>query len=535
MRLGKRWRLSLQTEIIVLVCSVVAVCLLLTSFLISRETQFNIQQEIGQRALNIARMVAANPTVIDGLSGHAPAASIQPYAEAMMNITQVEFIVVFDMNGVRKSHRNPEKIGYRVVGGDEGPVLAGQETISTAQGTLGYSLRGFAPVYDENGQQVGAVLVGILMTQVAAAQQYTRLIIFSISLFGIAAGVFGALYLARRVKRTLLGLEPDEIAKQLEERSVMLQSVREGIIAVDRAGHITLINDVACRMLKNSKLPDELLGKSVNQVIPTTRLTEVLYSGQAEFDQEQELLGISVLTSRVPLLVNGQIVGAIATFRDKTEVKRLAEELTGVRVYVEALRSQAHEFMNRLHVILGLVRLECYEQLAAYINQIASDHQTEVNYVSQRVRDPMLAGFILSKLSLARENNIQMQLTEDSLLPEAADETVGHELVTIIGNLVENAFDAVRRTGWQQVTLSACYAEQQLVLCVSDTGPGLCMYNEEEIFLRGISTKDKNRGIGLALVKASVAQLRGTITVASNVQEGCCFTVTIPYEKKVIT
>lgn len=185
-------------------------------------------------------------------------------------------------------------------------------------------------------------------------------------------------------------------------------------------------------------------------------------------------------------------------------------------------------------MILGLVRLECYDQLAAYINQIAFDHQTEVDFVSRRIKDPVIAGFILSKLSLAREKSIPMQLTENSCLPGPKQTDMSHELVTIIGNLVENAFDALAQAALREVTLHIFYEAEKLTISVSDTGPGISGELAATLFERGVSTKAVNRGIGLSLVKRSVERLNGTVTYTSNTAQGTVFTVTVPYESKVI-
>jgi len=524
---------GLQAKIILLVCSLVTVVLLVTSMLISRVIEDDIRADTARQALSVARMIARSPVVVNGLLGQQDAASaIQQYANDSKEASNVQFITILDMNGIRKSHPDPAKVGQHVEGGDESEVLAGKEYLSIAKGTLGYSLRGFTPVYGPDGTQIGAVLVGIMMDRVQQAIHHVQLTLAVVTLAGMAAGIAGALVLSRNVKKTLFGLEPEEIAKLLEQRSVMLQSVREGIIAVDGNGNVTLINEAAKRLLNLTVQDGDPIGKSVNNFVPNTRLLEVIKSGQAELNQEQDFGGVSILTNRVPLVVDGRVVGAIATFKDKTEIKRLAEELTGVRNYVEALRSQSHEFMNRLHVILGLVRLESYDQLAAYINQIASDHQAEVTFVDQRIRDHVIAGFILSKLSLARENNVVMRLSENSFLPRPENQTMSHELVTIISNLIENAFDAVKHSRTKEVDLSITFAAETLRIIVRDSGKGVPAGIAERIFERGISDKGSQRGIGLYLVRRSLDRLQGSIDFTTIPETGTVFRVNIPYESR---
>ena len=266
--------------------------------------------------------------------------------------------------------------------------------------------------------------------------------------------------------------------------------------------------------------------------MPNTRLLAVIASGEAELNQEQDFYGLSVLTNRLPMVVDGEIIGAISTFRDKTEVKMLAEQLTGVRDYVDALRAQAHEFMNQLHVILGLVNLESYKQLATYINRIVSEHEAELSFVAKRIREPVIAGFILSKLSLAREKNIIMHLAEESYVPQPKQEEIVHEMVTIIGNLVENAFDAVANSDHKEVELHMYCDEETLCIHVSDTGEGILAELSDQLFEKGISSKGNQRGFGLYLVQRSLDELKGEIEFETRPGEGTVFTVKIPYEVK---
>lgn len=515
-----------------LVFAVVMVVLLITDILISRSIEFEIQEGIGKQAERVAHLMARSPIVIEGLIKEEKVAAMQGYANESGEIAGVQFIVVLDMQGVRKSHPDPAKIGQRFVGGDEVQALVGKEYISVARGTLGDSLRFFVPVVTPDGKQVGVVVVGVLMDNLLVLVEDVRKWLLVVTMIGMIVGIIGAFMLSHNIKKTLFGLEPEAIAKRLEERNAMLQSVHEGIIAVDRRGIITLVNGEAQRMLKLAGLYDNPMDKPVEDYVPNTRLIEILDSGKAQLNQEQDFHGLSVLTNRLPIVVNGKIVGAISTFRDKTEIKMLAEQLTGVREYVDALRAQAHEFMNQLHVILGLVKVESYDQLATYINRIASKHEVEVSFVAKRIREPLIAGFILSKLSLAREKNVVMDLAEESYVPQPKQEQIIHEMVTIIGNLVENAFDAVGSSAQKEVELHMYCDGEFLYIHISDTGEGICPELGKSLFDKGVSSKGKNRGFGLYLVKQSVEKLQGDIEFETRPGEGTVFTVKIPYEIK---
>lgn len=527
MRKG-RW--SLQSVIIVLVCVVVTFSLLITDLLISSRIASETEKNQAKQARNVARMVAHSPLVIEAMSGKRDEKDIQTFANEMRKATNVYFIVVMDRNGIRKSHPDSKQIGLPFRGGDEGPVLKGKEHESTAQGSLGPSLRSFTPIKDAAGKQIGAVAVGISLANVEEAVNKSRTGIYIGTMIGLLIGVLGAVILARYIKKILLGLEPFAIAKLLEERSAMLQSVREGIVAVDQESNITLVNRAASKMFDKAGLPDNPIGLNIEQYMATTRLNDLLKTGKAELDEEQNLNGMTILTNRVPVIVGNKVVGAIATFRDKTEIQVLAEELTGVRIYADALRAQAHEFMNKLQVILGMVHTGYYEKVVEYINETFDHRNNEIGFVTKKIKDPVLAGFLIGKLSYARETGAELSISCEQPLPQPAVSDVTHELITIVGNLVDNASEALTNCPIKKIAVVFDYGDDILTIDVKDTGPGMSEELQDQIFNKGFSTNGENRGLGLYLVSQAVKKLEGELILSSKPGKGTVFTVYIPYE-----
>ncbi|OQR54780.1 sensor histidine kinase [Bacillus sp. CDB3] len=521
----KLW--NLWKTITLLVCTVVIFSLLVTDILISHNVERTTEESQAEKAKTIARIVANDSIVIDGLAGKVDTSLIQVYTNKILNSTDVQFIVVMDMNGIRKSHPNPQKIGQHFIGGDEGPVLKGREHVSLAEGTLGVSMRVFVPVFSDIGEQLGAVAVGISADNVKERVKESRHIIYIGVGVGILVGIIGAILLTRHIKKILFGLEPHRIAKILEERNTMLQSVKEGIIAVDKEARVTLINNEAKRIFKKSGLKEEFIGKDVELYMPNSRIKEVLQTGEVQLNEEQNIYGITIVTNRVPLYVKGEIVGAIATFRDKTEIRKLAEELTGTRLYAEALRAQSHEFMNKMHVVLGLTHMKQYEELQKYVSSMVSEHQYEMGGIMKKIQSPVFAGFLLGKLSYAREKNIKLIIKEDSYLPEIYDERIIHELITIVGNLINNALDAVTNCEKKQVEVGIQYGDT-LIITVQDTGKGIEEDAVDALFTKGYSTKGDNRGYGLYLVKESIQRINGEIYVHSVLGTGTTITIEIP-------
>jgi two-component system, CitB family, sensor histidine kinase MalK len=527
----KKKQLKLSTIIILFVCIIVLLSLVITDLLISRTINENIEASIEEKAKVVSRTVSHSTIVKNGLENEEDTNRIQEYTLDIQKSAEVLFVVVMDMEGIRKSHPEPERIGKHFVGGDEKDVLEGKESMSISKGTLGKSVRAFSPVYNEENQQIGAVAVGISLNRVEEALNQSHLNILVGTFIGIIVGIFGAIIIAKYIKKILFGLEPIAIAKILEERNTMLQSVHEGVVAVNRDTTISLVNKSALKIFSKAGLSSDPMGVPVKEYMPHTRLERVMETGEPELDEEQTINGVSILVNRVPLIVNREVVGAISTFRDKTEVNLLAEQLTGVKSYAEALRAQSHEFMNKMHVILGLMKMREYTRLNRYINELVSLQVDEVNTVSSKIKDPALAGFIMGKLSYAREKGVALFIECHDFIPEPMDPAVTHELITVIGNLLDNSIEATTGCLEKEVLLELFYKDNRFELILTDTGRGIPENIVQDIFLKGFSLKGEGRGYGLFLVKKSLDKLNGNLHFESKEGSGTTAIVQASYEE----
>jgi CitB family two-component system sensor histidine kinase MalK len=521
-------KIKLRTIIIFLVCIVVLLSLLLTDLLVSRSINDSSIRNEEEKALTVARIVSQSEIVQNGLR-EEKAEEIQQYANEVRQTADVLFVVVMDMEAIRYSHPKSELVGKPFEGGDEALVFEGNEYSSISEGTLATSLRSFTPVVNEMNEQIGAVAVGISLENVQQTIDQNHKNIVLGSFFGLLVGLIGALLIAGYIKRTLYGLEPSAIAKILEERNAMLQSVHEGIIAVDNDGRITLVNKSALKLFKRAGLPEQPIGMDITTYMPTTGLDRVLKTGVPELGAELTINGNSLLVNRVPLIVDNQIIGAISTLRDKTEVKELAKQLTGVRLYVDALRAQTHEVKNNLHVILGMVRSGAYEQLKTFILQLVNHKNHEIGQLSD-IKDAVLSGFLLGKLSYARECGVDLTIKSEDVIPKTKSSEVIHEIITILGNLINNAAEAVEERPFKKVDVQLSHHDNLLKIEIKDTGPGIKTEDLADIFEKGFSTKGENRGYGLALVKTSIDKLGGNLMVDTFAGSGTTITVEIPYE-----
>jgi len=528
----ERSKLSLRTKVILFTSFIVIASVVFISILFSVWTVHNLKEKIRANNMNVAHSISNYPYFGDILEQGDPSGFIQCYTyEQIKALKDIDMVVVANMEGKRFAHPKVDRLGHYFVGGDEKRVIeTGESYVSEAVGTLGPSLRAFAPIHNSNGEQVGFIMVGTLIEEIIALQKDALKTIGLYSAAGLILGLIGAILFSSNIKRTLLGLEPHQISRLYIEKNSMLQAIQEGIISIDKDKRITMINDSAKSILGIEG--ENPIGKKISDMFPNSGLEEVLETGIPLKEKEKDLYGINIVMNIVPIINKGETIGAIASFRDKTELTRLAEEITGFNEVVQTLRANSHEFLNKLHVILGLIRVGDLEEVKRYILSTKDTQEQLLVSVMKKICDPVLAGIVLGKISRAKELGINFDISSTSPIQAIDDRDRATALVIIIGNLIENAFEATSKAKKddKRVALSIDELEDKIVIIVHDSGLGIEEENMERIFERGYSTKAKNRGIGLALVKEKVDNLYGEISVSSSVGEGTTFKVIIPRE-----
>ncbi|MER5205771.1 sensor histidine kinase [Streptomyces sp. NPDC002825] len=476
-----------------------------------------------RRALAIAG-TTASPRLAADLTGSRPSAlgPVQAEAERIRTSTGAEYVVVMDTHGVRWSHTDPAQIG-RVVSTDPSAVLAGHEVMEIDSGTLGRSARGKAPLRDADGRIVGAVSVGIEYDSVRDRLVAAIPGLLAYAGGALAAGALAAYLISRRLQRQTHDLAFSDISALLAEREAMLHGIREGVVALDRNGSVRLMNDEAQRLLG---LGPEAAGRPLDEVLGGGRTADVL-AGRVTGDDLLTVQGHRVLIANRMPTHDG---GAVATLRDRTELERLGRELDSTRGLIDALRAQDHEHANRLHTLLGLLELEMHEEAVEFVTEVVGVHRATAEQVTEKVHDPLLAALLVGKATVAAERGVSLRLAPDSLLPDRLVDP--RELVTVVGNLVDNALDAVAGTPGARIEVSFRAEGRTVVLRVSDSGPGVPEERRELIFTEGWTTKELpshgKRGLGLPLVRRLAERRGGTVEVADGPESGAVFTVVLP-------
>ena len=523
--------MRLHTKLMLGISILIIIMGTIIEFTFKHIMESNLKHEIGTKALSVAQTIANMPDIQGAFTLDNPSAHIQPIAENIRKQVGAEFIVVGNRNEIRYSHPNPDRIGQKMVGGDNGLVFKGESVISESTGTLGPSLRGKAPIFS-GGKVIGVVSVGYLQTDIQREVSKLQQKIFVATLIILAGSLIAAILISLNIKRAIFGLEPKEIAWMYQEKHAILESIHEGIIAIDTDSRITVVNETAHSILG---VPNEVLlrGKRIETVLENTQLYEVVKSGKAEYDQEIIIYGDVYLANRIPIFNKKRdVIGAVASFRNKSELTNLLKELSHIKAYAEGLRAQTHEYSNRLYTLLGLILLGSYKEAIDFISKEVDVAQGFIQFLMKEIPDPIIAGFILGKVSLASELKINLIIDRGSSFKDVPAEINRDMLVTIIGNLVNNAFEAVRecQKDEKRVTLFLTDLGKELIIEVEDNGVGMESRIQDQIFKPGFSTKNtsSNSGIGLSLAQKAIHDLGGYLTFSSTMGEGTIFTVAIP-------
>jgi sensor histidine kinase regulating citrate/malate metabolism len=511
----RRWSIARQLFALqVLVVTLLVVVCTAGAVLLARRDARNAA--IGE-VTAVARTIANSPEVLSALRSADPSKALQPYAEATRKATGTDFIVVMAPDRTRYTHPTKELIGHPFAG-TVAAALAGGEVVEKYHGSLGDSWRTVVPIRSETGTIVGLVSVGLKTDTInrSLLAQFPAVAAGTGAALLLAAA--GSWLLSRRLRRQTHGLGPAEMTRMYEYYDAVLHSVREGLVVAGRDGRIELINDEARRLLgigfsSPPEIPDEVAD---------------LITERRPMVDEPVLAGDRILVASRRFAGDSQ--GAVLTLRDHTELRQLTGELDSVRGLTEALRAQAHEAANRLHTVLTLVELGKPEEAIRLGTEELALAQQLTDQVFGAVREPALAALLLGKSAQAAERGVELTVDPSSHLDGSP--LPARELLTVVGNLVDNALEAVAEIpagSPRRVRVLIRHDRDEVVVEVSDTGPGLTPEQAASAFRRGWSTKPgPGRGVGLSLVRQIAERYGGGYRIEAAPDGGAILTVRMP-------
>ncbi len=530
-------RLSLAGQFFALHLVLVVIALAASGVVAWRQTRGQLDEQTAQRVLAIAESVSTLSTVREAFDDPDPSRVIAPLAGRIGRATGASFVVVANERQIRYSHPVPSRIGGRL-STDASIALSGQPWTGVEMGTTGRSMRAKVPVLDSSGEVIGVVSVGVPVADVADEVWATLPELVSAVVVLVGAGAVGTYLIFRRMRRQTFGLAAGEIGTLVEHRMAMLHALKEGVLACDSSGRITLVNDEARRLLA---LPDDAEGCQLDALDLPERLHDVL-NGQTGGSDEIVLRGGRVLAlNRMPVRVEGHDSGSVVTLRDRTQLDQLARELDGARTTTDALRAQAHEFSNRIYTIAGLLELGEYDEARTFVDELSVRHTRFTEQLTAQVRDTTVAALLLAKSASVSERGAELVLAPETDLDALPTTTAREELILVLGNLIDNAADSLARggQGWVRVSVTSVrHGEAEATsIEVSDSGSGIAPELVEEVFRNGFTTKVAQQGgpggLGLALVRQTCRN-RGGWVQADN-DEGAVFTALLPAASDPVT
>lgn len=500
--------------------------MLMRNYVIDRESRL-VRQKISETA----RIVADDPRVIKAVSEEDYSGVVQEYATFMMNQTNVDFIVVMNRDLIRFSHPIETIIKLPFSNLDDArQALSGEEHYSRQQGVLGDGTRFFTPIYDDESNLIGVVCVGY--TQQTVNQQLGKVqqrLFFGLGI-GLFIGLIGSFILARQIKKELLGLEPVEIAAQVQEREIVNDAVNEGIIAVRADKTVLLTNKNATRIFEKAQLKDGAIdGEQLNDYVYDLLFRQVFEDNIPIVNKAYVMNQLQLVVSVTPIFINHTVYGAVATLQNRTEVEKLIRELANIEQYVDSLRAQRHNFMNQLHVITGLIELEKYDDVTHFVKVLNRDFHEQIGFLSDKIKSSAMVGFFLGKFNEAKEEGVTLSMDLDSYFPNVEITQFIHSLLISIGVMLDNAYEAVQLSETKEVSFYIHYNsdEKVVALRVSDSGSGMSDTVKQKVFDRGFSTKGPKRGYGLDTLQSIVHDYNGMIELQSQVGKGTTFYVEV--------
>ena len=514
--------MRLRTQVLLLQLAVLAVSLAVGFGLVIAGADDRVRDEYAQRALAIARSVAADTGVRVAVAaqqgrgvdaGELVDGPLQRQAAAVRARTGALFVVIDNDQGIRLAHPEVAELA-KPVSTDPSKALAGSDDVATDRGTLGESVRAKVPIFDPGGRVVGFVSVGVSTEQLATETRSDIIATTLLALTALGIGALGSVMLARRWRKLTLGLESDELAELVREQGAVLHAMADGVLAVDADGIVRVVNDKARALLDI----DAPVGTRAADLGLTPRIAAVLATPTDE-PLAATVGDRVVLVSSHRVHADGRDLGMVLSVIDRTDVEALSREVDSIRSMGVALRAQQHETANRIHVLAGLLRHGRADEALDYLEELSGSGPGGALLAGLgNIREPHLHAFLDAKAAHARERRVTLRLGDQTWLQGTLTEPV--VATTVVGNLIDNSIEAASGAGVDGVVEVELIADgDTLFVSVGDSGPGISFDDPDQVFAEGVTTKPGDhtpggRGMGLSLARQVARRIGGDLWVA---------------------
>jgi two-component system, CitB family, sensor kinase len=523
-------RPTLLIQLIGFTSIIVLITVLSVSVIFSSMIDNITKKSLGNQAMTVAKVVAQKEKIIEAFDDPNPSLTIQPIAEEIRKSTGAGYVVVGNTENIRYSHHKTENIG-KVMGTSSQKVIEeGASIIYEDTGISGEAIKAKTPIY-KNGVIIGVSSVGFLTDEAKARVKEYRLKLFQFSIIIIFIGIIGAVFLARRVKKLIFNLEPEEISFLFKEKEATIESIRDATVAVNKNYVITSINKRARELLKVDQVEKD--GKVADSRL--IRLIESVIQTKQSIINQKFLFGHQLyMIDAAPIIQKTETSGAVLTIRPITEIEQLTSEVSQIKSISDNIRAQNHEYLNKLNTIYGLIALEQYDEAKELISDEVKERQDIVVFLTSSVKDPYIAACLLGKINRSKELKVHLEIDEESNLVKIPESFNTKLFVTVLGNLIDNAMEAASKAKGEQATVKVSFTDfgSDIIFDIEDNGFGVPEEWHEKIFTEGFTTKvGENHGLGLAIVKNTIDLMHAEIYLSTSDSGGAQFTIVIP--KKV--
>ena len=503
----------------------VVICALV-SLTISISSQIQI---IEDNLMTIANTLATGPTIINTAALGCATDDCKAFMQELLDeIPMADQFAIFSNDGTLIYHSDPACIGESITEQEREILQSGEDTIDTKKGIdQRYYRVAYTPIKDMNGKTLGYLAISILYSrQFLTIRKLIPAYIIAIIIL-LAMGSFLAKHLLKQIRQKLKGYDPDQFANIYDGNTNVLNIIDEGVIAINTDKRITVINHMGCEILGLPVIPYDRV--PIQDVMPESKLPSVLETEQAIYNEHMVLHGKNLLITHLPLYSGGQLIGAASLFHSSQIMNELAKQLEDANNMVDTLRAFNHEFMNKLHVILGYLETDHIAEAKKYLLQSSMESSRSISQIARVITHQGIAALIIGKAIRASELDISLNLVPESYCRKLTEGISSNVYVTILGNLLQNSIEELNSCDHilKEIQLTVFIDRESTYISVLDTGRGMPREMVEKITERDVSTKGSGHGTGLYLVKKLITELHGSLKIESDPGEGTVATVMI--------
>lgn len=518
----------LLTQMVVFISVIILITVVSVSALFSSMIDDMIKTSLGNQAMTVAKMTAQKEHIIEAFKDPNPSLIIQPIAEEIRKSTGAGYVVIGNKENLRYSHHITKYIGKPMGSSNINVFENNASIIYEGTGISGKAIKAKTPIYDKDGEIIGVSSVGFLTSEVEGKIDSYRLKLLQFSIFILLVGITGAIIISKRVKNLIFNLEPEEISFLFKEKEATLESIRDATVAVNKNGEVTSINKRARELLKHDEIEK---GVQMEHSRLNALIKSVMKSQQNVINQKVIFGHQLYLVDAAPILEKQRTRGAVLTIRPVSEIEEIIDQVSKVQNVSDHIRAQNHEYLNKLNTIYGLITLEQYDQARELISEEVKERQDIVVFLTSSVKDSFIAACLLGKINRSKELKVELEIDKDSNLESIPSTLNTKLLVSILGNLIDNAMEAAVRANSNRAYVKVSFTDigSDIIFDIEDNGKGIPEEWQDMIFIEGFTTKEgENHGLGLAIVKNAITKLNGEIFITTSDSGGAQFTIVLP-------